>query len=50
MAARGMGPLQLMRLPPLARLEAEISIQAEIAERARKAKTRTTGAFIDLKA
>jgi hypothetical protein len=47
-AARGMDPLRLLRLPPLARLEAEISINAETVARAREARIRTTGNFVDL--
>jgi hypothetical protein len=49
MADRGVDRLDLLRLGPQARLEAEISIQAETAERARQAEIRTTGTFIDLK-
>ena len=48
MAERGVNRLELMRLPPLARIEAEISIDAETAARARKAGIRTTGNFVDL--
>ncbi|WP_293677133.1 hypothetical protein [uncultured Phenylobacterium sp.] len=49
MAERGVDRLDLMRLSAQARLEAEISIQAETAERARRANIRTAGVFIDLK-
>jgi hypothetical protein len=48
MSERGMNAAALMRLPPLARLEAEISISAETAARAHKAQIRTTGNFVDL--
>ena len=48
MAERGMNRVELMRLPPLARIEAEISINAETAARAHKAQIHTTGNFIDL--
>jgi len=48
MSERGTNAAALMRLPPLARLEAEISISAETAARAAKAQIRTTGNFVDL--
>ena len=50
MSERGIDRLDLMRLGPQARLEAEISIQAETAERARRANIHSTGTFLDLKA
>ena len=49
MSERGMDRAALLRLSPLARIEAEISINAETAARADKARIRTTGNFIDLR-
>lgn len=49
MAERGVDGLVLMRLSPQARLEAEISISAETAQRARQSTIRTTGNYIDLR-
>lgn len=49
MAERGVDRLDLIRLSAQARLEAEISIDAEAAERARRAKARPTGAVLDIK-
>ena len=48
MAERGVDRLQLVRLNAQARIEAEISINAETADRAHKAEIRTTGNFLDL--
>jgi hypothetical protein len=48
MSERGMNPAAPMRLPPLARIEAEISINAEAAARAHKAQIHTIGNFVDL--
>jgi hypothetical protein len=50
MAERGVDRLDLMRMGAQARLEAEISIDAETRERARQAQIRTSGNFLDLKA
>jgi hypothetical protein len=50
MAARGVDRLALLALNAQARIEAEISINAETAARARQAHIRTTGNFVDLKA
>lgn len=50
MTERGVDRLDLMRMGAQARLEAEISIDAEARERARQAQIKTTGNFIDLKA
>ncbi len=49
MAERGVDRLDLMRLGPQARIEAEISISAEAAQRAARARQSHTGAFIDLR-
>ncbi|WP_293901054.1 hypothetical protein [Phenylobacterium sp.] len=48
MADRGVNPVTLLRLGPQSRIEAEISIDAETATRARQAQIRTTGNFLDL--
>ena len=48
MAERVVDRLQLLRLNAQARIEAEISINAETADRAQKAEIRTTGNFLDL--
>ena len=50
MADRGLDRLALMRLNAQARIEAEISINAETADRARQGQIRTTGCYLDLKA
>jgi hypothetical protein len=50
MAERGVDRLDLVQLSAQARLEAEISIEAETAQRARQAKARATGAIVDIKA
>jgi len=49
MADRGVDRLILVKMSPQARLEAEISINAETAQRAKQAKIQTTGNFVDLK-
>ena len=51
MAERGVDRLDLVHLSAQARLEAEISIDTETAERARKANTqpRATGLVVDIK-
>ena len=49
MAERGVDRVTLLRLAPQARIEAEISVNAETALRARQARIRTTGNFIDLR-
>ena len=51
MAERGVDRLDLMRLPAQARLEAEISIAVEAADRAREANTqpRPTGLVLDIR-
>ena len=49
MSERGLDRVALLRLPPLARIAAEISITAEAAARAQMAEIRTTGSFIDLR-
>lgn len=49
MADRGVDSLALMHMSAQTRIEAEISISAETAERARKAQIRTTGNFVDLR-
>ena len=49
MADRGVDSLTLVRLSPQARIEAEISINAEAAQRARQAQIRTQGNFLDLR-
>jgi hypothetical protein len=50
MAERGLNRRDLVQLGAQARLQAEISIDAEARERARRAQMRTTGVFLDLKA
>jgi hypothetical protein len=50
MTERGIDRLDLTRMGAQARLEAEISIDAEARERARQAKIKTTGNFVDLTA
>lgn len=49
MAERGVDRITLISLSPQARIEAEISLTAETARRARQAEIRTTGAFVDLR-
>ena len=49
MAERGVDRVTLLRLAPQARIEAEISVNAETALRARQARIRATGNFIDLR-
>jgi len=49
MAERGVDRVALLRLPPLARMEAEISINAETTARAHQAQIHTTGNFVDLR-
>ncbi len=49
MAERGVDNLILIRLGPQARIEAEISINAETAQRARQSTIRSTGNYIDLR-
>ncbi len=49
MAERGVDRLDLTRMGAQARLEAEISIDAEARDRARQAKIKTEGNFVDLK-
>ncbi len=49
MAERGLSRLDIVRLSGQARLEAEISINAETNQRARQAQIRTTGNFVDLR-
>ena len=50
MAERGVDRLDLTRMGAQARLEAEISIDAEARDRARQAQIKTRGNFIDLTA
>lgn len=49
MAERGVDSLVLMRLGPQARIEVEISINAETAQRARQSTILSTGTYIDLR-
>ena len=49
MAERGVDRITLLKLTPQARIEAEISVNAETTLRARQAQIRTTGNYIDLK-
>ena len=49
MADRGVDSLTLMHMNAQTRIEAEISISTETAERAKKAQIHTTGNFVDLK-
>jgi len=49
MADRGVDSLTLLRLSPQARIEAEVSINAEAAQRARQAQIRSKGNFLDLR-
>lgn len=49
MAERGVDRVTLLKLTPQARIEAEISVTTETALRARDARIRTTGNFVDLK-
>lgn len=49
MSDRGVNNLTLVKLGAQARIEAEISINAETARRARQAQIRTTGNFVDLR-
>ena len=50
MAERGVDRLDLTRMGAQARLEAEISIDTEARERARQAKVKAEGNFVDLTA
>ena len=50
MADLGLDRRDLIKLGAQARLEAEISIEAETRKRARQAQVRSQGAFLDLKA
>lgn len=50
MADRGVSRRDLVQLSAQARLEAELSIDAETRERARQANIKTQGAFVDLRA
>ena len=49
MAERGLNRLDIIKLSGQARLEAEISINAETNQRTRQAQIRTTGNFVDLR-
>ena len=49
MAERGVDQLELLRLGPQARLEAEVSIDRETAARAHKARSEGLGTLVDLK-
>ena len=49
MAERGLNRLDIVKLSGQARLEAEISINAETNQRTRQAQIRTTGNFVDLR-
>ena len=50
MADLGLDRRDLIKLGAQARLEAEISIEAETRKRARQAQVRSQGVFLDLKA
>ena len=49
MAERGVDRITLLKLAPQARIEAEVSVNAETALRVIQAQIRTTGSHIDLK-
>lgn len=49
MADRGVSSRDLVQLSPQARLEAEISISTEARIRARQARVRSEGVFVDLR-